>query len=192
MTFKSGSQLPIVGVMGSGNVAHEQRAQRLGRWLATCQVHLLTGGGGGVMASVSRAFAEVAERAGSVIGIIPAATPESERPKAGYPNLWVEIPIYTHLALSGDQGLSPLSRNPINVLSSQVIVALPGGQGTRAEVLLAQKYRRPLVAWLRRRSEIPDLPPSVAVESRFEGIQKFVGDHLGQSLFEAHKHTFFA
>ena len=167
--------------MGSGSAPASQRAHQLGRWLATQNVHLLTGGGGGVMAAVSRAFYEVDHRAGLVIGVIPAAVQESGQPKTGYPNPWVEIPICTHLALSGSQGERPLSRNHINVLSSQVIVALPGDLGTRAEVLLARKYQRPLVAWLRQADEIPDLPASVRVENRFAAIQKFLTDHLGRS-----------
>ena len=115
---------------------------------------------------------------GTVIGIIPAADHDSGHPKAGYPNRWVEIPIATHLPFSGDLGESPLSRNHINVLSSRVIVALPGGKGTRAEVLLARKYQRPLVAWLYHSDEIPDLPASVVIESRFAAVRKFVGEHL--------------
>lgn len=47
---------PVVGVMGSGTSPHEDRASRLGCWLAKQGVHLLTGGGEGVMASVSKAF----------------------------------------------------------------------------------------------------------------------------------------
>lgn len=46
-------RLPVVGVMGSGSEAHEPDASRIGRWLAEEGVHLLTGGGGGVMAAVS-------------------------------------------------------------------------------------------------------------------------------------------
>ena len=39
------ARLPVVGVLGSGSVAHEERARALGRWLACQGVHLLTGGG---------------------------------------------------------------------------------------------------------------------------------------------------
>ena len=53
------SRIPIVGVMGSGTSSFEERATQLGRWLATQGVHLLTGGGGGIMASVSKAFNEI-------------------------------------------------------------------------------------------------------------------------------------
>ena len=68
------TRLPVVGVLGSGSVAHEERARTLGRWLAGQGVHLLTGGGGGVMSAVSRAFSEVPNRRGLVIGIVPSAT----------------------------------------------------------------------------------------------------------------------
>jgi hypothetical protein len=55
----------------------------------------------------------------------------------GYPNPWVEIPVYTHLPVSGMGGLDASSRNHINILTSDVIVALPGSAGTWSEVMLA-------------------------------------------------------
>ena len=69
--FHSKNRLHIVGVMGSGGSPNSERATQLGRWLAQRGVHLLTGGGGGTMASVSKAFAEVEDRRGLVIGVIP-------------------------------------------------------------------------------------------------------------------------
>ena len=57
---------PIVGVMGSGTEEYADLADPLGRWLAAFGVHLLTGGGRGVMAAVGRAFHAVTPRAGSV------------------------------------------------------------------------------------------------------------------------------
>jgi len=64
------------------------------------------------------------------------------------PNPWVEVPIRTHLPLSGVDGTDPRSRNHINVLTADVVVALPGGDGTRSEVRLALRYGRPVVAFL--------------------------------------------
>ena len=102
-------RLPIVGVMGSGSQSHADQAAPLGRWLAEQNVHLLTGGGGGVMSAVSRAFYEVPNRRGVVIGIIPGdAGASSLRGRHGYPNPWVEMPIFTHLPLSGKQGTEPV------------------------------------------------------------------------------------
>lgn len=177
------TRLPIVGVMGSGSAEHHERADPLGRWLAGRGVHLLTGGGGGVMTSVSRAFHEVPGRAGLVIGVLPS---HEGRPPPEYPNPWVEVPILTHLPLSGTRGTEAGSRNHINVLSSEVIVALPGGAGTASEVRLALAYDRPIVAYLERRDEIPDLPARVPVESSLAAIQAFIqaaiaGDSRGGS-----------
>ena len=76
-------RLPIVGVMGSGAEPHAERAAEVGRWLAAIGVHLLTGGGGGVMAAVARAFHETPERRGLVIGILPAEAFGSATPKRG-------------------------------------------------------------------------------------------------------------
>lgn len=166
--------LPIVGVMGSGSAAHEEKAVEVGRWLATEGVHLLTGGGGGVMRSVSRAFSETSERRGSVIGVLPGR-PE---PPAGYPNPWVEISIRTHLPASGAQGTGVSSRNHINVLSSDVIIALPGSAGTSSEVRLACAYGRPVVAFLDARSEIPDLPAEVPICQALDCVKEFVAAHL--------------
>jgi len=99
------SRLPIAGVMGSGTQEHADLAVPLGRWLASLEVHLLTGGGCGVMESVSRAFHEVQGRRGLVIGILPAASEENAAmAPPGYPNPWVEIAIRTHLPWSGSVG----------------------------------------------------------------------------------------
>ncbi len=173
----SATRLPIVGVMGSGHHAHIERAEALGAWLARAGVHLLTGGGGGVMASVSRAFCEVDGRRGLVIGVIPAA-PDRVGPKQGYPNPWVEIPIFTHLPLSGTRGTEPLSRNHINVLTADAIIALPGSAGTASEVALALRYGRPVLAYLDHRGQIDGLPQEVRVESGLEAVREFVGAHL--------------
>lgn len=140
---------PIVGVMGSGRHEHVELAAPLGRWLASEGVSLLTGGGQGVMAAVSRAFHEVEDRTGQVIGILPA-DPDAPggAPPPGYPNDWVELPIHTHLYARGIDGRSLMSRNHINILTSDVIVVLPGGAGTASEAALAVHYRKPVIAYL--------------------------------------------
>lgn len=167
-------RFPVVGVMGSGTHAHQARADRVGRWLAKEGVHLLTGGGGGVMAAVSEAFFTVRNRKGSVIGIIPGGTGERPQAPPGYPNPWVEIPIFTHLPFSGSAGIDVQSRNHINILTSRVIIALPGSAGTASEVMLAQKYNRSLVAFLKKREEIPGLSENVMVTDKFDRVTSFV------------------
>ena len=173
-------RLPIVGVVGSHADAHAERAAAIGRWLAGQNVHLLTGGGPGVMQAVSKAFVEAPGRKGLVIGIIPCAAENSPNPKMGYPNDWVEIPIFTHLHLSGEQGVQPLSRNHIVALSSAVIIAMPGGTGTASEVRLALKYRRPVIAYLKKPAEIEGLPDGIRVESDLDKIKEFVSEELAK------------
>jgi predicted Rossmann-fold nucleotide-binding protein len=129
------------------------------------------------MAAASRAFYETPNRRGVVIGIVPCEE-GSVLPRAGYPNPWVEVPIFTHLPHSGPRGQEPLSRNHINVLTADVIVALPGSAGTASEVALAVSYRRPIVAFLDSADEIPGLPAQVSVFDRLEEVCSFVQAEL--------------
>lgn len=183
-------RLPIVGVMGSGVRAHEGLAVPLGRRLAGLPVHLLTGGGGGVMASVSRAFAEVEERAGLVIGVLPriekgpeagTAAGVAARPAAsiesGCANRWVEVVVRTHL---GRAGAVHDSRNHVNVLTSDVVVALPGSVGTASEVELSVRYGRPVILFgdLERARVCP---PEVATAATVDDVVAFVRKHLSDT-----------
>ena len=130
------------------------------------------------MAAVSKSFHDTPNRRGLVIGILPSDE-SLANPKDGYPNQWVEIPVQTHLPSSGDRGTEPLSRNHINVLTSDLVVALPGDTGTLSEVRLAIKYERPVIAFLESDQEIPGLPSGVPISSSFEDVQTFVVTQLG-------------
>ena len=55
----------VIGVMGSGGEEHIDLAEPLGRYLAESGFDLLTGGGKGVMTSVSRSFAQTPGKRGS-------------------------------------------------------------------------------------------------------------------------------
>ncbi len=147
-------RLPIIAVIGSGDPDHgnPELAAAVGRLIAEMGFHLLTGGGLGVMADACRGFTAVPDRAGLAIGIIPRS-PAGDEAKPGYPNPWVELPILTHLAGHlGPDGED--SRNPINVLTASRILALPGGEGTRAEIRLAVRYEKPVLAvWDAARDE---------------------------------------
>lgn len=168
------TRLPVVGVMGSSREGHEELAIPLGAWLATQPVHLLTGAGAATMTAVSRAFAEVEGRRGLVIGVCPASDRDPGATRVGYPNAFVEVPIRTHLPLSGPLGTEDRSRNHINILSSDVVVALPGGDGTASEVRLAVRYGVPVIAFVRQRDEIPQLPASVTHTNDLAEVQRFV------------------
>ena len=168
-----------VGVFGSGDTPHTDLANEVGTMLAELGVNLLTGGGGGVMTSVSAAFTQAARRRGVCIGVIPCATLEDRgSPKPGYPNRFVELAIYTHLPLSGEEGTDDLSRNHVNVLSSTAIVALPGQAGTASEVSLALRYGKPIVAFSRDPESIRNLPRLVQRVGTIDGVRRFLQAHV--------------
>ncbi len=120
---------PIIGVMGGGEASKEVDllARDLGQALATEGWVVLSGGrNAGVMAAVSEGAATAG---GLVVGILPDRDLDRASPH-------LTIPIRTGL---GD------GRNIINILSSDVVVALPGGPGTLSEMALALGNGKPLL-----------------------------------------------
>jgi hypothetical protein len=115
--------------MGGSNVDEQvyALARELGARIAERGWILLNGGRNtGVMA----ASAEGAKQSGgTVIGILPDRSTKRASPH-------VDVAIVTGL---GD------ARNLINVLSSDVVIACPGGLGTLTEIALALKNRKPVV-----------------------------------------------
>ncbi len=114
---------PVIGVMGGADVGAEvcALARELGKLIAERGWVLLNGGRD---AGVMRASAAGAREAGgTVIGILPDADASRAAPDLDYA-------IVTGM---GD------ARNLINVLSSDVVIACPGGAGTLSEVALALK-----------------------------------------------------
>ena len=168
--------LPIVGVLGSGSDPQPERAEPLGRMLAEEGVHLLTGGGGGAMECVSRAFATApGARLGRVIGILPGSVEDGcYEARPGYPNRWVEIPVRTHLPLSGITGSSTLSRNHINILTSDALIVLAGGPGTRSEVNLALLYGKPLLGFMEDWREVEDLDRDIPCTTDLAAVRAFL------------------
>ena len=87
-----------------------------------------------------------------MIGVIPSLgyyqTPDQRaeyQAPPGYPNTFTDIVIRTHLPFVGQEGKETASRNHIIILSSDLIIALPGSEGTRTEIELAMEYRKPLI-----------------------------------------------
>lgn len=146
------TNLPIIGVIGSGGKTYSELSSPLGQWIAKNEFHLINGGGAGTMTAVAKAFTEVSDRKGLSIGIVPSSdfcgTPEKRNiysSPLNYPNSYIEIPIRTHLPFSGSHGIETNSRNHIIVLTANVIVALPGTSGTRSEIQLSLDYKKPLI-----------------------------------------------
>ena len=167
--------------MGASGEPHAERSRRVGAWIARAGYHLLTGGGPGVMAAVTEAFAGVPDRRGVAIGVLPASRGGGRdgpvgQPPPGYPNPWVEIVIGTHLDSLGERGGDERSRNHVNVLSSDVVIFLPGSAGTASEAKLAVLYGKPSIAYLDARADLPGLPDTIPVEPEFARVEAFVRD----------------
>jgi predicted Rossmann-fold nucleotide-binding protein len=71
-----------------------------------------------------------------------------------------------------------MSRNHINVLSADVLIALPGGEGTASELALARRYGRPAIAFVRSRDDIPEIPDGTPVTSEWDQVRDFVRRNL--------------
>lgn len=119
----------IIGVIGPGkaNPQEIEQARELGGLIAREGWTLLTGGRDtGVMEAAS----EGAHKAGGlVVGILPTAD------KTGASD-FIDIPICTGMGSA---------RNNINVLTSDIVIAIGQGAGTTSEIMLALKAKKPLI-----------------------------------------------
>ena len=132
---------PVVGVMGGYHPPTPVEAYfALGAQLARDGFHVLTGGGGtmagGPVTSLLAGFSSVRDRAGRAIGVVPEDMREGLNP-------FNDTLILTNLPAGHAH---PNSRNHLNVLLSDAIVALAGGPGTLHEIGLARHYGRALAA----------------------------------------------
>jgi uncharacterized protein (TIGR00725 family) len=155
--------------MGSGTERHDALALPLGRWIAERGFHLLTGGGGGVMEAVSEGFASVATRSGLVIGVLKGFLGTDGRVVVATPNPYVEVPIRTHLPLSG-AGARIRSRNHQRA-ERDLIIGLPGEDGTRSEMELAMRYGRPAIAFLGT-APLPAGWPAVPLAATIDDVER--------------------
>src|SRR4051812_16990383 len=100
----------VITVVGDGANRHRDKSIVVAEWIAQSGYHLLTGGGGGVMASVTETFVECINREGVAIGIIPGtSSARGERldyrtKGSAYPNYSVELAVYTHLPGENPEG----------------------------------------------------------------------------------------
>ena len=121
----------VIGVMGGGESAPEHAvrdAYRLGELIAENGWVLLNGGRDAGVMDASAAGAR--SRGGLTLGILPG----SDARRAS-----------KHLDICVVTGLGS-ARNVINVLSSDVVIACAGAEGTISEVALALKHGKPVIA----------------------------------------------
>jgi len=168
--------MAIIGVMGSGRCEWIEWAEPLGQWIARAGYDLLTGGGQGVMRSSARAFSETPGRRGRSIGIVPTRRDSQQGFVAleGYPNPYIDISILTPLPRrEPDAPDGAVSRNYVNVLSSDVVIALPGGQGTLDEIGLAVRFGKPLMCF-GPTAAFESLPHDVGYSDELDEVSRFI------------------
>ncbi|APX98272.1 TIGR00725 family protein [Natronorubrum daqingense] len=117
-----------VSVIGGGtiNETAANRAEGVGRELATRGHTVVCGGRGGTMAAVCRGANDAG---GTTIGILPGEDREDA-------NEFVDIVIATGLGHA---------RNALVALNGDAVIALAGGVGTLSEIGFAGIYDRPIV-----------------------------------------------
>ena len=130
-----------VAVVGSGrpSVPLEERAEAVGRGLATAGAVVVCGGLGGVMAAACRGAKAAG---GTTVGILPGA----DRAEA---NPWVDVAVATGIGEA---------RNALVVRSGDAVVAVGGEYGALSEIALALKLGRTVVgldSW-----DIPGVQPA--------------------------------
>lgn len=149
----------IIGVMGShkNNHAAMKNAYLLGEEIAVRGHVLLTGGGGGVMSAAS-------EGAHSAGGLVIAILPNDRTcPLKGYPNEFVDIPIYT--------GMND-ARNAINAKTPHILIALDGGPGTISEIAIALRSRTPTIGLHCPKFEMGGEKTFIRVETVEDALQE--------------------
>ena len=122
-----------VAVVGSSDVDYRSAslATEVGRTVAAVGAVLICGGLGGTMEAAARG---AKEEGGLTVGIVPSYQKDTANP-------YIDIIIASGLGHA---------RNVLVAASGDVVVALPGSHGTRAEVSLALKLGRPVIgvtAW---------------------------------------------
>jgi uncharacterized protein (TIGR00725 family) len=174
--------MAIIGVMGSGSSEWPELATPLGTWIAAHGFDLLTGASQGVMLSTARAFVATPGRTGRSIGIVPSETHPlfGMVPIAGYPNPFVDLPILTPLPRK-EAGApdTTLSRNYVNILTSHVVIALPGGKGTPDEIRLATRFVKPLIC-IGPTEAFDGVAPDTRVVSHLADVYAFIRTQIGR------------
>lgn len=171
-------RLPIIGVIGSHVDSHPEFSIPLGEMIAARGYHLLTGGGGGVMTSVAKSFTSNPSRLGLCIGIVPIEDVAEVKKLPHYTNPYIEVPIITHLTSRAVNGTAmPMAHNEVNILSSDVIIGLPGLKGTKAETSMALVLEKPVILF-GRREEFSNFPTATMVVEEIKEVERFIARHL--------------
>ncbi|MFT5386927.1 MAG: hypothetical protein ACI9F2_000582 [Lysobacterales bacterium] len=117
-----------ISVIGGHESSYEvdQLANDIGIFIANMECVLVCGGLSGTMEACSKGAKSVG---GSTIGILPGIDKADA-------NKYIDIALPTSIGFS---------RNVIVACSGDIVVALPGSNGTRCEISYALVYKRPVI-----------------------------------------------
>jgi len=187
------NRIPIIGVMGSHEDESPAYSIPVGHMVARLGCSLLTGGGRGVMTKVSEAYCETPQelRSGRVIGIIPTLPDEvcGFKLKEGYPNPFVEVAIISPLPVYSGQDFNTPNRNHINILTSDIVIALFGNRGTTNEIELALRFGKPVILF-RPEASVADLPQTLTNARNIDEVEAFVLEQLEKLSYKPRKPPF--
>lgn len=144
---------PIVAVSGSGAPdSHKKEAQFLGALIARLGLNLINGGIDGVMFDVTQGFLAAAAKlpgggpSGVAIRVIPSDAKRVQKAKQLSASLAGAKCIFTEL--ESRSHLGPDSRNHVLIAAADVVICLPGQQGSISEARLAkQVYHKPVITY---------------------------------------------
>ena len=144
---------PIVAVSGSGAPdSHKKEAQYVGSLIAKLGLTLINGGIDGVMFDVTAGFLATASKlpagsaSGAAIRVIPSDPKRVQKAKELSASLTGARCIFTELESRSHIG--PDSRNHVLIAVADVVICLPGQEGSKSEARLAkQVYHKPVIAY---------------------------------------------
>lgn len=108
------------------NKSQERLAYRVGQIIAQAGAVLVCGGLGGAMEAAAKGAREAG---GLTVGILPGVSKADANP-------YIDIPLPTSLGYA---------RNVIVACSADLIIALPGSDGTQSEICYGLIYKRPVI-----------------------------------------------
>lgn len=151
-----------ISVVGGSECTPEEDglAEAVGRRLAEAGAGIVCGGGTGVMEAVCRGAAEAG---GFSIGLLPGASADSGNP-------WLSASLPTGMG----EG-----RNALVVRAGQAVIAIGGGLGTLAEIALALRMGKRVVALRTWTATAPDGRPLALI------LATSAAEAVGAALQEA-------
>ena len=151
--FEASAGRPIVAVSGSGIPGkHQKEAQYIGALIARLGLNLINGGVDGAMLDTAEGFLAAAAKLaggsalGTVIRVVPSDARRAQKAKELSESLRGAKCIFTELETRSQLG--PDSRNHVLVATADVVICLPGQEGSKSEARLAkQVYHKPVIAY---------------------------------------------